>query len=104
MATHQPMTVARIKRIASPRRTEEQSRGGLRAWSRSATMLAPASRVPARCTATATNDRGEGHDRHEGEGLGRGERLKLLHPAERGGPDQSVETHAGVGDAAAGRS
>ena len=37
-------------------------------------------------------------DRQQGQGLGRGERLELLHPAERGGPDQSVETQAGVGD------
>ena len=28
-ATHQPMTVARIRRIASPRRTEEQPEVGL---------------------------------------------------------------------------
>ena len=68
------------------------------ACARSGTMLAPTSRVPARCTATAASDRGEGDDRHEGQGLGRGERLELLHPAERGGPDQPVEAHAGVGD------
>ena len=34
----------------------------------------------------------------EGQGLGRGEGLELLHPAERGGPDQPVEAHARIGD------
>ena len=65
---------------------------------RSGRMLAPTSREPARRTATTASTRGEGDDRHEGQRLGRGEGSELLDPAERRGPDQSVQAHAGVGD------
>ena len=44
----------------------------------------------------------EADDRQEGQGLRRGERLELLDPAQRGGPDQPVEAHPGVRDQAEG--
>ena len=61
-------------------------------------MLAPTSREPASRTATTDDTDGEADDRHEGQGLGGGERPELLHPTERRRPDQPVQAHSGVGD------
>ena len=41
---------------------------------------------------------GETGDRNQSERLGRGEGPELLHPTERGHPDEAVQAHAGVGD------
>ena len=97
MATHQPMTVARIKRIASPLGPKSSPRWAS-PWSRSATMLAPSVATAGEVHRDSDQDSGKGDDRKQGQGLGRGERLQLLHPSERRSPDQSVKTHTSIGD------
>ena len=68
------------------------------ALDRSGRMLAPRSRIPARCTATDDQNDSEPHEREESQWVGRSERLELFDPAERRCPPQPCEPGPGVGD------
>ena len=96
IATAQPMTVGRIRRIVSPVGPESSRRCGV-SFVRSGNVLAPRSRAPARSHGNDGGHHRETGDRQERQRAGLGQGLELLDPSERGRPTQPVQADAGVG-------
>ena len=91
------MTVGRSIRMASPVGPKSSRRCG-RLCARSGHDARPHVAAAGEVHGDDGQHCGEHDDRHQGEGLGRGEGPELLHPTERGHPDEAVQAHARVGD------